>query len=91
MEIAPENYSSHAPRNDSPPRNDSVFHSKRHSADECVWQSGGIPAGFSLTAGVITFNARGTREEATSDFSLSDGSTTYSFRVHATTGLVEVL
>jgi len=55
------------------------------------YQGSGIPASFSLTAGVITFNARGTREEATSDFSVSDGSTTYSFRVHATTGLVEVL
>ena len=56
-----------------------------------VYQNSNIPAGFSLTAGTVTFNARGAREEATSVFSLTDGSTTYSFRVHVTTGLVEVL
>jgi MSHA pilin protein MshC len=55
------------------------------------YQNVNIPAGFSLTAGSITFDARGRREGATSDFTVSDGSTTYSFRVHASTGLVEVL
>lgn len=55
------------------------------------YQNVDIPAGFSLTAGNITFDARGRREGATSDFNLSDGSTTYTFRVHASTGLVEVL
>ena len=55
------------------------------------YQNVDMPAGFSLTAGSITFDARGRREGATSDFNLSDGSTTYSFRVHASTGLVEVL
>ncbi len=50
-----------------------------------------MPTGFSLTAGTITFDARGRREEATSVFVLSDGSTSYSFRVYASTGLVEVL
>jgi MSHA pilin protein MshC len=55
------------------------------------YQNLDIPVGFALTAGNITFTARGRREGATSDFSLSDGSTTYSFRVHAGTGLVEVL
>jgi MSHA pilin protein MshC len=55
------------------------------------YQNVDIPAGFSLTAGSITFDARGQREGATSNFNISDGSTTYSFRVHASTGLVEVL
>ena len=55
------------------------------------YQNVNIPPGFSLTAGSITFDARGRREGATSDFSVSDGSTIYSFRVHASTGLVEVL
>jgi MSHA pilin protein MshC len=55
------------------------------------YQNLDIPAGFALTAGNITFDARGRREGVTSDFSLSDGSTSYSFRVHAGTGLVEVL
>jgi len=55
------------------------------------YQNLDIPAGFSLTAGSITFDARGQREGATSNFNISDGSTTYSFRVHASTGLVEVL
>ena len=50
-----------------------------------------IPAGFTLTAGTITFDARGRREGATSDFTLTDGTTTYRFRVHASTGLVEVI
>ena len=55
------------------------------------YQNVNMPAGFSLTAGIITFDARGMREGATSDFTLSDGSTSYSFRVHASTGLVEDL
>jgi len=55
------------------------------------YQNANMPTGFTLTAGSITFDARGQREAATSDFSVSDGSTTYSFRVHASTGLVEVL
>jgi len=55
------------------------------------YQNSNIPAGYSLTAGSITFDARGEREGATSDFSLSDGASSYSFRVHASTGLVEVL
>ena len=55
------------------------------------YQNVNMPTGFSLTAGSITFDARGRREGATSDFDLSDGTTTYSFRVHASTGLVEVL
>jgi MSHA pilin protein MshC len=55
------------------------------------YQNLNMPAGFNLTVGNITFDARGSREEATSDFSLVDGSTSYSFRVHASTGLVEVL
>ena len=55
------------------------------------FQSNSIPPGYSLTAGTITFDSRGRREGATSDFSVSDGTTTYQFRVHGTTGLVEVL
>lgn len=55
------------------------------------YQNVNIPSGFSLTPGSITFDARGRREGVTSDFNVSDGSTTYSFRVHASTGLVEVL
>ena len=50
-----------------------------------------IPNGFTLTAGTITFDARGLREEATSDFVLSDGVTSYSFRVYPGSGLVERL
>ena len=51
-----------------------------------------MPAGFSLTAGTITFTARGLREDGPPNvFVLSDGSTSYSFEVHADTGLVEVL
>ena len=56
-----------------------------------TYANSNMPSGYTLTAGSITFDARGRREEATSDFSLSDGSTTYRFRVHASTGLVEVL
>ncbi|MEM7563335.1 MAG: type II secretion system protein [Pseudomonadota bacterium] len=48
-------------------------------------------AAFNMTAGNITFDARGAREEASSTFSLTDGTTTYQFTVHASTGLVEVL
>ena len=55
------------------------------------YQSSAIPDDFSLTTGDITFNARGLREEATSDFTLSGGSTSYSFRVHSGSGLVEKL
>lgn len=55
------------------------------------YQNVNMPSGFSLTAGTITFDARGQREGATSDFVVSDGSTTYRFRVHASTGLIEVL
>ncbi|MDH3220049.1 MAG: type II secretion system GspH family protein [Gammaproteobacteria bacterium] len=47
------------------------------------------PGGYILSSGNITFNARGEREEATSDFTFSDGATTFTFRVHAGTGLVE--
>ncbi len=54
------------------------------------YQSGPIPAGYGLTAGTITFDALGAREEATSSFVLSDGTTSYTFTVHAGTGLVEV-
>ena len=50
-----------------------------------------IPTGYTLTAGTITFTARGQRENPTSDFILSGGATPLSFRVHQDTGLVEVL
>lgn len=55
------------------------------------YQNVNIPPGYALTADTITFNARGEREGVTSDFILSDGSASYSFRVHASTGLIEVL
>ncbi len=56
------------------------------------YQNSDMPAGFSLTAGTITFNARGVREGGGSPvFTFSDGSTSYSFQVYATTGLVEVI
>lgn len=55
------------------------------------YQNVNIPTGFSLTPGSITFDARGRREGSTSDFTVSDGTTIYSFRVHGSTGLVEVL
>jgi MSHA pilin protein MshC len=55
------------------------------------YQNLNIPNGFSLTAGTITFNARGLREEPTSDFVLSDGVSSFSFRAHAGSGLVEAL
>jgi len=58
---------------------------------DSTYQNVNMPGGFSLTAGTITFDARGQREGVTSDFSISDGTTTYSFRVHASTGLVEVI
>ena len=54
------------------------------------YQSGPIPNGYSLSAGTITFDALGQREEGTSTFDLTNGSTTFSFTVHAGTGLVEV-
>ena len=50
-----------------------------------------IPSGYTLTAGTITFTARGQRENATSVCSLSGGPVTYNLRVHQDTGLVEVL
>lgn len=49
-----------------------------------------MPAGFSLTVGTITFDARGVRLEPSSVFTLS-GTPSYSFRVHASTGFVEVI
>ena len=55
------------------------------------YRNSNIPSGYALTAGTITFDSRGRREGATSDFTLSDGSTSYRFRVHQATGLVEVL
>ena len=51
-----------------------------------------IPDGFSLTAGQVTFDARGIpgfNNFAT--YSLSDGSTTLSLRVYGRTGLIDVL
>lgn len=57
-----------------------------------AYQNNAIPGGFTLTAGNITFNARGLREEASpSNFIVSDGSISHGFRVYRTTGLVEVL
>ena len=53
------------------------------------YQNSAIPPGYSLTAGVITFNAFGDRVEPVSIFSFSNGSTTYRFRVHQSTGLTE--
>ncbi|MDJ0778484.1 MAG: prepilin-type N-terminal cleavage/methylation domain-containing protein [Gammaproteobacteria bacterium] len=51
-----------------------------------------MPAGFSLTAGSITFDAEGLRSDGPpAVFTLTDGSTSYSFEVHGATGLVEVL
>ncbi|MDH3759900.1 MAG: prepilin-type N-terminal cleavage/methylation domain-containing protein [Gammaproteobacteria bacterium] len=55
------------------------------------YQNTDIPAGYTLTAGTITFTAQGVREEPTSDFNLSSGAITYRFRVHDSTGLTEVL
>ncbi len=55
------------------------------------YQNVNAPSGFSFNLGSITFNARGEREGATSDFTFSGGSLSYSFRVHSSTGLVEVL
>lgn len=55
------------------------------------YQSATIPSGYTLTAGTITFDALGQREEATSNFVLSNGTTSFTFRVHASTGLVEVI
>ena len=51
-----------------------------------------IPGSFSLTAGQITFDARGLPGfDGSSDFSLSDGTTTFTLRVYGRTGLVNVL
>ncbi len=55
------------------------------------YQNVNAPSGFTLTTGSITFNARGEREGATSDFTFSGSTLSYSFRVHSSTGLVEVL
>ncbi len=56
------------------------------------YQNSNIPNGFTFTSsGNITFNSRGLREEATSSFELSDGSSGYSFSVHSGSGLVQVL
>ena len=56
-----------------------------------VYQNVNMPPGFSLTAGNITFNSRGTRDEsAPSAFTLTDGSTVYTFNVFESTGLVNV-
>lgn len=51
-----------------------------------------IPDGFSLTAGQVTFDARGIpgfNNFAT--YTLSDGSTSLSLRVYGRTGLIDVL
>ncbi len=57
-----------------------------------AYANNSIPGGFGLTAGTITFNSRGEREAGgPAVFVVSDGVTSYSFRVHAGTGLVEVL
>ena len=56
-----------------------------------AYQNVDMPTGFTLTAGTITFDARGRREGATSNFTLSNGSITYQFSVHQDSGLVEVL
>ena len=67
----------------------------RNPADRALsYQGDAIPDGFSLTAGAIVFDARGlcaTCATPSSQFSVSDGSLTYSFRVYAETGLVEVI
>ena len=55
------------------------------------YQSGTIPTGYSFTTGNITFNALGLREEATSVFTLTNGTDNYSFRVYSGSGLVEKL
>lgn len=53
-----------------------------------------IPGSFSLTAGQITFDARGLPTPAfdgSTNFSLSNGSSTYTISVYGRTGLVDVL
>lgn len=51
-----------------------------------------IPDGFALTAGQITFDARGVPGfDGFSTFTLSGGATSYSLRVYGRTGLVDVL
>ena len=54
------------------------------------YQNLNIPAEFTLTAGTITFDAKGVRQEATSAFTLTGGPTILTFTVHAATGLVSV-
>ena len=54
-----------------------------------LYENNNIPDGFTLTAGTITFDARGIREGPTSTFTFSDGSTSYQFTVNASTGLVQ--
>ena len=48
-----------------------------------------LPSGFTLTAGTIVFNARGTVTTVPTFVTYSVG--TYSFRVYGQTGLVDVL
>ena len=49
-----------------------------------------IPDGYTITGGLITFNARGERtESAPVRFTMTDGSTAYAFEVRESTGLVE--
>ena len=55
------------------------------------YQNNNMPSGYSLTAGTITFDARGRRETGIADFIFSNGSITYQFSVHQDSGLVEVL
>ncbi len=55
------------------------------------YQNANTPPGYSLTARIVTFNAFGDRVEPGSIFSFSNGSTTYRFQVHQSTGLTEVL
>ena len=56
-----------------------------------AYQNNSIPDGYSLTAGTITFNARGERVGGgPAIFVVDNGTTSFSFRVYAGTGLVEV-
>ena len=55
------------------------------------YENTNAPAGFTLTPGVITFNARGENENGLAVYTFSKGSISFSFRVHAGSGLVEVL
>ena len=57
-----------------------------------AYQNNAIPDGYSLTAGTITFDARGERVGGgPATFVVSNGTTSFSFRVYASTGLIEVL